>query len=115
MTTPAKVRIFVTEPWDFERITGTTELTGWTSDHADPDNEEWEVHLDSGFEYHGLQVDRLLAGPRYVGEHLLRMFDAVTAFPVRLAHPQDDDWHYVFIGMISPRPEREEMEDGNSI
>jgi hypothetical protein len=50
VTTPAKVRIFVTEPWDFERITGTTELTGWTSDHADPDNEEWEVHLDSGFE-----------------------------------------------------------------
>ena len=50
-----------------------------------------------------------------MGEHLLRMFDAVTAFPVRLAHPQDDDWHYAFIGMISPRPEREEMEDGNSI
>lgn len=115
MTDHVKVRIHVTEPWDFERTAGAAELTGWTSDHADPGNEEWEVHLDAGFDYHGSRIDRLLAGPRYVGEHLSRMFDAVTGFPVRLAHHQGDHWHYAFIGMISPRQERAETEDGNSI
>jgi sigma54-dependent transcription regulator len=76
VTQHLKLRIHVTEPWDFERIAGTADIAGWTTDHADPDNEEWEVHLDEGFDYHDRHIGTLLAGPRYVGEHLVRMFDA---------------------------------------
>lgn len=101
MTGHLKLRIHVTEPWDFERIAGNAELTGWTTDHADPDNEEWEVHLDQGFDYQERRIGRLLVGPRYVGEHLDRVHDAVVGFPSRLAHRQDNSWHYAFIGMLS--------------
>lgn len=115
--TTVKLRIHVTEPWDFERIAGTAELTGRTDDAANPDAQQWEVQLDEGFDYHGRFVDQLLASPRYVGEPLSRTFDAVTGFPVRLALLQDDaitgeaTWHYAFIGMISPRPEDEDGRD----
>lgn len=119
MTQHLKLRIHVTEPWDFERNAGSAELTGWTIDHADPDNEEWEVHLDQGFEHHGDHIGTLLIGPRYVGEHLSRMFDAVTGFPVRLAHRQDGSWHYAFTAMISQRPDNAdghaEQDNGTSI
>lgn len=111
MTQHLMLRIHVTEPWDFERIAGTAELTGWTADHADPDNEEWEVHLDEGFDFNERHVGTLLVGPRYVGEHLTRMFDAVAGFPVRLAHRQDDGWQYAFAAMISQRSPQEEHED----
>ncbi|EQB31488.1 hypothetical protein [Sphingobium ummariense] len=111
MTGHLKVRIRVTEPWDFERLAGSAELTGWTVDHADRDNEEWEVHLDHGFEHHERHVGRLLAGPRYVGEHLSRMFDAVTGFPVRLAYRQDGAWHYAFTGMIAQRHDDDDHQD----
>ncbi len=119
MTQHLKLRIHVTEPWDFERNAGSAELTGWTIDHADPDNEEWEVHLDHGFDHHERHVGTLLIGPRYVGEHLSRMFDAVTGFPVRLAHRQDGGWHYAFTAMISQRPDKAdghaEQDNGTSI
>jgi len=117
VTQHLKLRIHVTEPWDFERIADTAELTGWTIDHANPDNEEWEVHLDAGFDFHDRHIGTLLAGPRYVGEHLSRMFDAVTGFPVRLAHRQDGSWHYAFIAMISQRHEphgREDTDNGTA-
>ncbi|BAV64139.1 hypothetical protein [Sphingobium cloacae] len=113
MTQHLRLRIHVNEPWDFERSAGTAELTGWTVDHADPENEEWEVHLDEGFDFHDRRIARLLAGPRYVGEHLTRMFDAVTGFPVRLAYRGDGAWHYAFAGMISQRHERKEEEPDN--
>ncbi|MEJ7935629.1 hypothetical protein WG907_15370 [Sphingobium sp. AN558] len=103
MTDHLKLRVHVSEPWDFERIAGSAELTGWTIDHADPDNEEWEVHLDHAIDVNDRHITTLLAGPRYVGEHLSRMFDAVTGFPVRLAHRQDDGWHYAYTAMISQR------------
>jgi hypothetical protein len=115
VTVHLKLRVHVSEPWDFERIAGTADLIGWTTDHADPDNEEWEVHLDHGFEYHDHRVGRLLAGSRYVGEHLSRMFDAVAGFPVRLAYRHEGAWHYAFTGMISQHHAREDAEDGNGI
>ena len=116
MTQHLKLRVHVSEPWDFERSAGTAELTGWTIDHIDPDNEEWEVHLDEGFGFHERRIGRLLAGPRYVGEHLTRMFDAVAGFPVRLAYRDDGAWHYAFAGMISQRHERNpEPDNGTGI
>ena len=115
MTAHLKLRIHVSEPWDFERIAGTAELTGWTTDHADPDSDEWEVHLDHGFDYHGEHVGRLLAGPRYVGERLDRVIDAVVGFPARLAHRQDGGWHFALIGMVSLNHERDEQETGTTI
>lgn len=110
MTQHLKLRIHVTEPWDFERIAGTADLNGWTTDHADPDNEEWEVHLDEGFDFHERHIGTLLIGPRYVGEQLIRMVDAVAGFPVRVAHAQDGSWHYAFAAMISQR--HDDHEDG---
>ena len=103
MTQHLKLRIHVSEPWDFERTAGSDELTGWTIDHADPDNEDWEVHLDRGFDFHERHIEALLVSPRYVGEHLSRMFDAVGGFPVRAAHRLDDEWHFAFAAMISQR------------
>src|SRR3546814_7209510 len=91
MTQHLRLRIHVTEPWDFERANGTNELTGWTVDHADEENEEWEVTLDQSFEFREKQYRTILVGPRYVGEHLRRMFDAVAGFPVRIAHRQNGD------------------------
>lgn len=116
MTQHLKLRIHVSEPFDFERISGTAELKGWTVDHADTENEAWEVHLDEGFDFHDRHIGRLLVSPRYVGEHLTRMFDAIAGFPVRLAHRDDGTWHYAFTGMISQRHERkEEPDNGTSI
>jgi hypothetical protein len=119
VTQHLKLRIHVTEPWDFERSAGTADITGWTIDHADPDNEEWEVHLDEGFDFHERHIGTLLVGPRYVGEHLSRMFDAVTGLPVRVAHRQDGSWQYSFIAMISQRHDdtdgRADTDNGASI
>ncbi len=108
MTAHLKLRIHVSEPWDFERANGTAELTGWTVDYADEEEEEWEVTLDQGFELHERHYGRVLLSPRYVGEKLQRVFDAVVGFPVRIAHRQDGSWHYAMIGMASLRHEEEE-------
>jgi ketol-acid reductoisomerase len=106
MTQHLRLRLHVTEPWDFERTNGTNELTGWTIDYADEENEEWEVTLDHPIEFHERHIRTLLVGPRYVGEHLRRIFDAVVGFPVRVAHRQDGDWHYAMTAALSlPREE----------
>lgn len=110
MTDNLKVRLHVTEPWDFERWAGSTELLGWTTDHHDPDAQEWEVHLDQGFDYDKRHIESLLAGPRYVGEHIRRMFDTPAGFPVRLAHQLDGEWQFAFGAMISQRHDRDERE-----
>jgi len=112
VTQHLKLRIHVTEPWDFERIAGTADLNGWTIDHVDPENEEWEVHLDAGFDFNDRHIGTLLVSPRYVGEQLSRMFDAVAGFPVRLAHRQDGGWHFAFAAMISQRHDKTD-EDGH--
>ncbi|HEX7782729.1 MAG TPA: hypothetical protein VF509_07970 [Sphingobium sp.] len=112
MTAHLRLRLHISEPFDFERITGLEEVFGWTVDHIPPEdeepNEEWEVTLDEGFDYHGRRIRRLLVSPRYVGEHLTRIFDAVVGFPVRVAHRQDGGWHYALTGMLSIRPDTED-------
>lgn len=114
MTAHLKLRIHISEPWDFARSTGLEEVTGWTIDyvHAEDEepNEEWEVTLDQGFEYHERRIGRLLVSPRYVGEHLTRIFDAVVGFPVRIAYRQDGGWHFALTGMLSIRHEEDEDE-----
>lgn len=112
MTSHLKLVIHVTEPWDFERQTGVQELFGWTIDYGDKTLEEWEVILDEGFDYHNRRFARVLVGPRYVGEHLTRIFDAVVGFPIRIAHRSGDGgWHYAFTGMLSVRRETEDKDD----
>src|SRR3546814_1208527 len=104
MTQHLRLRIHVTEPWDFERANGTNELTGWTVDHADEENAECEVTLDQSCEFRAKQYRTLLVGPRYVGEHLRRMFDAVAGVPERVAPRQNGDWHYALHAIHSLPP-----------
>lgn len=96
------LRIHVSEPWNFESMTGVDELMGWTTDHHDQTHDRWELHVAPSFDFHDHHVTRMLAEPRYVGEHMSRMFDAVTGFPVRLAWHGPDGWHFAFIGMVRP-------------
>ncbi|PZU60139.1 MAG: hypothetical protein DI547_03640 [Sphingobium sp.] len=107
MTAHLKLRLHISEPWDFPRATGLEEVTGWTTDyvHAEGDapNEDWELMLDEGFDYHERRIGRLLVSPRYVGEHLSRVFDAVVGFPVRIAYRQDGGWQYAMTGMLAIR------------
>jgi len=108
MTHHITLTIHITEPWNFESIAGRSELSGWTLDHEIDDSEEWEVTLDEGFDFHNRRYARLLVSPRYVGEHLARIFDAITGFPVRIAHKtHDGGWHYAFAGMLSVKREHE--------
>jgi hypothetical protein len=119
MTAHLKLRIHISEPWDFQRSTGLEEISGWTIDHVEqPDEhghlelrEEWEVTLDEGFDFHDRRIRRLLISPRYVGEHLTRVFDAVVGFPVRIAQRRDGGWHYALTGMLSVRHEDEEKSE----
>lgn len=111
MTAHLKLRIHVSEPWDFERANGTDELTGWTVDYADEENGEWEVELDHGFEFRDHHYGRVLIGPRYVGEHLNRVFDVVVGFPVRIAHRLDGNWHYALTGTVTVRRDDHEKQD----
>jgi hypothetical protein len=111
MTAHLKLRIHVTEPWDFARENGTEELTGWTTDYIDPENEEWEVTLDHGYDLNDVHHGRVLLGPRYVGENLSRIFDAIVGFPVRIGHRLDGDWHYAMAGMLSVRHDDDEQEE----
>ncbi|MDX3908814.1 MAG: hypothetical protein QHC67_03250 [Sphingobium sp.] len=112
MTNHLKLTVHVNEPWDFERQTGVQELTGWTVDYEDETNGEWEVTLHQGFDYHGRRFARLLVSPRYVGEHLSRIFDAVVGFPVRIAHRSGDGgWHYAFAGMLSVERDYQDKDD----
>lgn len=109
MTAHLKLRIHVSEPFGFARGNGgKEELTGWTIDYADPENEEWEVMLDQGYEMNDVHHGRILLSPRYVGEHLSRVIDAIVGFPVRIAHRTDGDWHYAMAGMITLNRDEEE-------
>lgn len=112
MTEPLRLRIHVSEPFDFERHAGTADLFGTTRDHADHGNDEWLVELEDWFSFNDADYDQVLIGPRYVGEHLARVHDALLGLPVRIAHRVPDGWHYAMAGMISlaPRPPEEEHE-----
>ncbi|MGD9810184.1 MAG: hypothetical protein AB7U35_02465 [Sphingobium sp.] len=108
MTEHLKLRIHITEPWDFARQTDLEELTGWTVDYAIEELEEWEMTLDAGYKMNNVVHGRVLISPRYVGEHLGKIFDSIVGFPVRIAHRLDGDWHYALVGMLSLRREKEE-------
>ena len=108
MTEHLKLRIHINEPWDFQRKTGIEELTGWTVDHEIEELQEWELELDAGYKMHDVIHYRVLVSPRYVGEHLSKIFDSFVGFPVRVAHRLDGEWHYALAGMLSVRREKEE-------
>jgi hypothetical protein len=101
---PLRLRIHVSEPFDFERHAGTTDLFGTTQDHADRENDEWLVELEEWVRFNDADYDQMLIGPRYVGEHLSRVHDALLGLPVRIAHRVPDGWHYAMTGMISLAP-----------
>jgi hypothetical protein len=115
MSEPLRLRIHVSEPFDFERENLSPDLFGTTLDHLDEEAEDWLVELEAGYTFHEEGYADMLISPRYVGEHLSKVFDSILGVPVRIAHriePEEDDerdWHYAMTGMISlaPAPEAE--------
>lgn len=104
MDAPLRLRIHVSEPFDFERENGTAELLGSTLDHLDEAAEEWHVALDNGFTFNDEPYREMLVSPRYMGEHLARVRESIVGFPVRLAHRSEDGWYFAMTGMISLAP-----------
>ena len=103
MTGPLRLRIHVSEPFDFERENDSSELFGWTTDD-DGESDEWEVTLEEGFTFYKSAYDRVLIGPRYVGEHLDRVHDALLGVPVRIAHRTEEGWHFAMTGVLGLAP-----------
>jgi len=110
MTAHLKLRVHITEPWDFERQTGLEGLTGWTVDYVIDELEEWEVMLDASYRLHDVVHGRILVSPRYVGERLSKIFDTIVGTPVRIAHRLDGDWHYAMAGTLSLRHDEKPKE-----
>ena len=104
MTQPLRLRIHVSEPFDFERENESSDIFGTTIDHLDEDVDEWCVELEQGFSFNEEYYEEILLSPRYVGEHPSRVFDSFVGFPVRLAHRTEDGWHFAMTGMISLAP-----------
>jgi hypothetical protein len=104
MSGKLRLRIHVNEPFDFERENESPELFGVTRDH-ERDVDEWEIDLDRWFTFNESEYDAVLIGPRYVGEHLDRVHNALLGVPVRIAHRTPDGWHYAMTGMLSIPPE----------
>lgn len=106
MTELLRIRVHVSEPFDFERENDSPDLFGVTRDHADADADEWAVHLEGHFSFNDNDYDMVLIGPRYVGEHLSRVHDALLGIPIRIAHRTADGWHFAMTGMLSLAPPR---------
>jgi hypothetical protein len=104
---PLWLHIHVNEPWDFERENGVSSMTGTTTDHADPDNIEWEVALDGSFLLFEEPFDRVLVGPRYIGERLDRVVDDFVTAAIRIAtltqseDGESSEWHFVMSGTLA--------------
>ncbi|MCE7798225.1 hypothetical protein LWE61_16935 [Sphingobium sufflavum] len=98
-----RLRVYVSEPFDFERENDSNDLFGWTMDH-ERDEDEWEIRLERGFRFHKTAYDRLLIGPHYVGEHLSKVHDALLGVPIRIAHRTAEGWHFAMTGMLSLAP-----------
>jgi hypothetical protein len=109
MTGPLRLRIHVSEPFDFERENDSADLFGTTLDH-ERDTDEWEIELEVRFRFNERNYDAMLIGPRYVGEHLGKVHDALLGVPVRIAHRTRGGWHYAMTGMISLAPPLPEPE-----
>ncbi|HEX7820731.1 MAG TPA: hypothetical protein VF463_08945 [Sphingobium sp.] len=101
--TPFRLRVHVSEPFDFERENAVSDLYGWCLD-CEGDGDEWEIKLEGSFQFNEVEYDRVLIGPRYVGEHLAKVHDALLGVPVRIAHRTRSGWHFAMTGMISPAP-----------
>ncbi len=104
MDAPLRLRIHVSEPFDFERENGTPDLFGSTHDHLDEAAEDWHVALENGFTFNDEPYSEMLLSPRYMGERLGRVRDSIVGFPVRLAHRTEDGWYFAMTGMISLAP-----------
>jgi hypothetical protein len=104
MSAPLRLRIHVSEPFDFERENESSDLFGTTIDHLDAEAQEWHVELERSFSFHEEDYQETLISPRYVSERLSRVFDSFVGFPVRIAHRTEDGWHFAMTGMISIAP-----------
>ncbi|MET0136776.1 MAG: hypothetical protein ABW192_00175 [Sphingobium sp.] len=117
---PLRLRIHVSEPFDFERENAESDFLGMTVDHQDADSDEWEVVLEGSFQFNEVEYDRVLLGPRYMGEHLGKVYDAFLGVPVRIAHRTHSEvdgegWHFALTGMISLAPPPPEPDNGSVI
>jgi hypothetical protein len=108
MSEPLRLRIHVSEPFDFERENPSPDLFGTTVDHLDEETDEWLIELETGYSFHEEDYTDMLLSPRYVGEHLSKVFDSILGVPVRIAHRIEDEegpgWHFAMTGMISLAP-----------
>lgn len=111
MKEPLRLRIHVSEPFDFERENPSPDLFGTTLDHLDEEAEDWLIELETGYAFHEEDYADMLLSPRYVGEHLSKVFDSILGVPVRIAHRIEDEeepgWHFAMTGMISLAPPAE--------
>lgn len=113
MPQPVRLRVYVSEPFDFERQNDSADLFGTTLDSTDPDADEWVIDLDGWFRLGDDDYDVVLVAPRYVGEQLSRVFDSILGFPVRIAHRVPDGWRFAMTGMLSlAPPSDEDVPDG---
>ncbi len=104
MHPPVRLRLHVSEPFDFERANGFTDLYGTTRDHHHAEAEEWLLYLEDRFTFNEHDYDAVVVAPRYIGEHLSRVFDSFMGFSVRIAHKTPDGWHFAMTGMLSLAP-----------
>jgi len=104
MSAPVRFRVHVSEPFDFERENDSADMFGTTADHANGENDEWMIDLEGWFRFNDHDYDMILIGPRYVNEHLSRVFDALLGIPVRIAHRTPEGWHFAMTGMLSLAP-----------
>ena len=104
MTQPLRLRLHVSEPFDFERWNESADLFGTTPDCEDEEADEWVIDLESSFCFNEKDYRVVLVAPRYVGERLTRVFDSIVGQPVRIAHRTMDGWHFSMAGMLSLAP-----------
>ena len=104
MGSAIRLRVHVSEPFDFERFNDSADLFGTTRDHRGEGADEWQVDLEGWFHFNNFDYDAVLVSPRYVGEHLRNVFDAILGQPVRIAHRTPEGWHYAMAGMLSLAP-----------
>jgi hypothetical protein len=111
---PLRVRVHVSEPFDFERENDSADLYGTTRDSEDSEADEWVIELEGRFCFNEVDYDAVLVAPRYVGDHLSRVFDSFLGEPVRIAHRTAEGWHFAMAGIISlapPPPEESGTDD----
>jgi hypothetical protein len=112
MKEPLRLRIYISEPFDFERENDSADLFGTTVDHKGSDN-EWVVDLDKWFTFNENEYDTVLIAPRYVGERLDKVHNAILGVPVRIAHRTRSGWHFSMAGVLSIPFERSRQDESD--